>query len=587
MSTAESICVDKKPMSFDLLQLINEARMQYGLRHHDYQRYREHCTRRVHRLRQMLSLTEPNSKKVNKKKELPEQFDDVRYLHLFVYETERAWAYSMELKQESTNSLDTRKRHHLTKRLKRAVESAKQLYVHCEQQVVDPRTLLYAKAYAATIQGYLDFEQQQWSACLASLLEARTIYDRFATTSHSTNPQQASLAYAAIDDMDANLRFCAYKLQCPTDQDMDTLIASLKKQHSLDALESQLTSTLGVSPATTQDGRANNTFLWRYEPLTLTQPALADAVHHARDVTGSLDLSNTDDDKQVVERYDAVLSAWADVEKRVKKLVKEDKEAAAKVASTKSSKASEQMAWVQTFVTYHYYAYTIQRNKALLSTLEKTQHRIKLWDDILKQVGYIQDLTGVKERHAFESELDILTGFFKAQRCLLVAVAYVDSQMMPEALALYQRAQTHLVQTKQLLQQSRGFDDEAVLKVTPQDLQSLEISIQSGIWKAQAQWYLHHDDQPDSTEKEVASIDDNEVETLIQRLDTYPTSLTTPGQKVPRLINFPPKFQPAPCKPFYFDLAANHIRYPEALQERASAEKGSGLWKFFGFGGAN
>jgi hypothetical protein len=62
-----------------------------------------------------------------------------------VYDTERAWAYAMELKQESTNSLETRKHHHLTKRLKRAAQHAEKLVTLCEQNTVDARTVLDAK----------------------------------------------------------------------------------------------------------------------------------------------------------------------------------------------------------------------------------------------------------------------------------------------------------------------------------------------------------------------------------------------------------------------------------------------------------
>lgn len=105
----------------------------------------EYTAHRLRRLRQILNLVQANTKTTNRQKEVPENFTDVRYLHLFVYDTERAWAYAMELKQESTNSLDTRKHHHLTKRLKRAAQHAEKLVTLCEQNTVDARTVLDAK----------------------------------------------------------------------------------------------------------------------------------------------------------------------------------------------------------------------------------------------------------------------------------------------------------------------------------------------------------------------------------------------------------------------------------------------------------
>lgn len=69
---------------------------------------------------------------------------------------------------------------------------------------------------------------------------------------------------------------------------------------------------------------------------------------------------------------------------------------------------------------------------------------------------------------------------------------------------------------------------------------------------------------------------------MIKRLDTYPVNLTKDGSKVPNLIDFPPTFEPVPCKPFFYDLAANHIQFPNELYARGG--KSGGLFsKLFGF----
>merc|ERR1712126_752236 len=46
---------------------------------------------------------------------------------------------------------------------------------------------------------------------------------------------------------------------------------------------------------------------------------------------------------------------------------------------------------------------------------------------------------------------------------------------------------------------------------------------------------------------------------LIERLDTY--------YEEPNLANFAPNFRPIPCKPLFFDLAREHISFPD-LQEK-------------------
>ncbi|KAI8086210.1 uncharacterized protein BX664DRAFT_335181 [Halteromyces radiatus] len=596
MSTPEPMDVTT-PMSLDVLALINDARMQYGLRHQDYQRYREYSAHRLRRLRQILNMTQTNSKNTNRQKELPENFTDPRYLHLYVYDTERAWAYAMELKQESTNSMDTRKRHHLTKRLKRAAQHAEKLVIICEQNTVDARSVLDAKAYAATMKGYLYFEQQQWQQAIDQFVESRTIYERFA--SNNNNVHQEALYYAAMDEIDPNIRFCAYKLQLNgsgSAQDIETLVANLKQQRNvtgMDLLEAQL-AKVGEEHRKEQ-AQALAHMTWRHEQFDVKNVQLADAIAKAQETTASSSLVSTNG---AVARYDGLLSDWADAEKRIKKLIKEDKEAVAKVTSSRSAKTTQELEWVHAFISYHFYAYSIQRNLALIDEIKssngKVQNMIKLWDDILKNVDYMRDLPRINESHDFEVELNILTNYYKAQRCILVALAYVELRKTPEALALYERSQVHIAHTKQGIQQSQPFAEDAVLKVSMEDVTQLEQIVRTGNWKAQASWYLENEDtdmdnqmedQQYTLTKKMDQLHLNSTDeiALIKRLDVYPSSITG-NNNVPHLIDFPPSFTPVPCKPFYFDLAANHIKYPSTLDERASAAKSSGLWKFFGFG---
>lgn len=45
---------------------------------------------------------------------------------------------------------------------------------------------------------------------------------------------------------------------------------------------------------------------------------------------------------------------------------------------------------------------------------------------------------------------------------------------------------------------------------------------------------------------------------LVERLDDYPIEEID----LTKLVNFPPKLQPVPVKPLFFDLAWNYIQYP-------------------------
>lgn len=65
-------------------------------------------------------------------------------------------------------------------------------------------------------------------------------------------------------------------------------------------------------------------------------------------------------------------------------------------------------------------------------------------------------------------------------------------------------------------------------------------------------------------EKEEAR--ENSKKPLIDRLDTYYEDPNLISGK-PNLAHYPPDFQPLPCKPLFFDLAREHISFPD-LQDK-------------------
>lgn len=147
----------------------------------------------------------------------------------------------------------------------------------------------------------------------------------------------------------------------------------------------------------------------------------------------------------------------------------------------------------------------------------------------------------------------------------------------PESLAIYQRAQLYVVQAKQELAQIKTFSQDALLQISESDLANVENIIRSGTWKSRAAWFLENGQEEDVTEKmDQLNLD---ADALIHQLDSYPSVI-----QPTHLVDFPPKFQPVACKPFYFDLAANFVKYPEqSLNERTEKTAGgSGFWNIFG-----
>jgi signal recognition particle subunit SRP68 len=204
------------------------------------------------------------------------------------------------------------------------------------------------------------------------LLFKRTIYERFAQD--TSNAEQEALCFSAIDEIDPNIRFCAYKLQLNQD------IATLVTDHKNDQLQDQLAKIKSASSSTKQ---AIKTLTWRSHEFSIKNAALAQAVVKAQNTRANAQLEHG-----AIAAFDAVLSAWADTEKLAKKAVKENKEATAKVTSSKSAKATEDLNQLFTYVEYNVFGSFIERNLALAEEVQKNgkphQQVIKLYDDILK-----------------------------------------------------------------------------------------------------------------------------------------------------------------------------------------------------------
>ncbi|KAI9323660.1 hypothetical protein BX666DRAFT_1889090 [Dichotomocladium elegans] len=555
---------DVAPIKLEVLALVNDSRMTYGLRHQDYQRYREHCAHRVRRLRQILKLAKPNNKATNQTKELPATFSDARYLHLYIYEVERAWAYAMELKQELASSMDGRKRHHLRKRLKRASQQAETLYQLCEKQSVERRAAMDVKAYGATMKGYLLAEQQEWQAALNAFVISRVIYEWFASS--TDDQQQETLSYSAIDEIDPHIRLCAYRLQLDT-SNIPQLVDNLKKKTpGIETLEKEL------AQIAQQKNKERKKLVWRGMSFEVKNNALSQAIDNAKRQSTAAE----------------AVAAWTEAEKMVKKALKENKEATTKVTSSKSAKSTEDLNGIHAFISYHLNAQSFKRNMETISQTKTTpQESVRLYDESLQMIASLRELLiPVEIEAAYEAELDVLEHYHRGYRCLYVAQVYADLNRNAEALALYQRAQSYIVQAKQQFQQISGFSEDALLTVSADDFNSLEQSVLNGSWKMQAAWHLAHGAEENdlSSKMEQLQLDATGEAYLIDHLDTYPASLTAPGSNVPNLVAFPPRFEPVVCKPFYFDLAANYVQYPDSLSLRVD-DRSSGLFsKIFGFG---
>ena len=74
------------------------------------------------------------------------------------------------------------------------------------------------------------------------------------------------------------------------------------------------------------------------------------------------------------------------------------------------------------------------------------------------------------------------------------------------------------------------------------------------------------------------SITDNN-KPVIDRLHQYADNPTLATSK-PNLVPFPPEFQPVPVKPFFFDIALNHVEFPSLEDKLEKQNAGAGITGF-------
>ncbi|KAG0207177.1 signal recognition particle subunit srp68 [Mortierella sp. GBA30] len=585
----------KGPFTLDILSLTNEARNAYGLRRQEYGRYRHHCTQRLHRIRKALGFTHGKDKSFIARPITAETVKDEKYLHLLLFQAERAWGYAMEIKALSVALDDTRKQSHYMNRLKKAAKTAEQLETLCSTKYgkVDVRSALDAQAYAALMAAYVLFEAQQWQGALEKFSAARAIYDKLslAGTSH-----QEALCHAAMDEIDPNIRFCGYRLRLAKDGvvNVEELVkmSAANKGSGSDVLMREIEHL--ISQTRQEKAQDLESITWRSKTLPLKNAKVATAILAAQETaTESCNLEGLPSEAKL-EHFDKVLQAYAEAEKHVKKALKEDAIAAAKVKSSKSEQNTADLNMIATYIGYSSLHHVIDRNlllaKDIYNKLEgdeattdrnedvQYQNLVKAYDNIVQNLTAIQELPGVAADVRLSAEVENKMLYYKGWRCFFTATAYSKLSRHIEAIALFDRAQSYATQIRSGLGRSADSESEPdSFNVSEKELQDIESKIRGRKCQVHAAWYLENGQESIEDKLTSMSLDEKTLDepALIKRLDTYPTSLTSKANPtVPHLVDFPPTLQPIPAKPLFFDIAFNYMNYnQDVLAERSGRPK--------------
>uniref|UniRef100_A0A671LAX4 Signal recognition particle subunit SRP68 n=1 Tax=Sinocyclocheilus anshuiensis TaxID=1608454 RepID=A0A671LAX4_9TELE len=534
-------------LGLEILQIIKDSQQQHGLRHGDYQRYRGYCSRRLRRLRKTLGFKMGNRHKFTGKKVTVELLSDNRHLLLVLMEAERAWSYAMQLKQEANT--EPRKRFHLLARLRKAAKHGEQLEKLCESPRVDAKTKLEAQAYTAYLNGMVQFELQEWKSAMEAFNKCKTIYEKLAS---AFTEEQAVLYHQRVEEISPNIRYCAYNIgdqNAINDLMQMRLSAGGGGGMMAEKLEALITQTRAKQAAVMSEVE------WRGRTVPVKIDKARIFLLGLADNEAAIIQADNEETKERL--YESLLAECRDTIQAVREELRTDVKQRERAAEGADSGKVSNLQYLHSYLTYIKLWTVVRRNESMAHALQaklkepqtdenkrgpRPQDLIRLYDIILQGCNCSHGLVRIV----------VLGSLFL---CFYIAQSYVLVKKWSEALVLYERV---LKYTREVQSKAKSFNNS--LKDLP-DVQELIAEVSAEKYSLQAA-------------------------PLSDRLDHFrldPTLLS----KQPNLVQFPPDFQPIPCKPLFFDLALNHVAFPPLDDKVEQKGKGgiTGYFRgFFGFG---
>lgn len=588
------------PLSFftlEALKVIRESQQQHGLRHGDYERYRSYCSRRLHRLRKTLNFKCGNTRRFQKREVTVDDLNDSKFLLIPLFQAERAWAYSMQLKQESNS--DPRKRFHLVNRLRKAVKYSNELELISQSARCDARTKLEAQGYSSIMNGQYNFEVQKWIESLNHFNVAKKIYSNL---SDALKGDDSQVFYSQkVDEIIPNIRYCNYNLG---DESARKDLVDLKMQS---ATGSELAESIDALISQTKENQVTtfSEITWRNKiKIQIKNEKVKLFLLNLQEYDKQIQ-SSTDFDVKI-SVYESILKDLVDVVQIVRDELKLDQtfQSLQRGQPLSPDEKPSNLILLFSYLTWTRITKTIERNLLMLDSYKaslnkeetkgskntKPQDIVRLYDIILQNLKDMSNLPGLLYNNQFILENEFLITYHKTFRCYYISLFYLANKRYKEAVGFFFRVESYvekvesnlakLDKSSEIFASKADFENQKNALV--KDLNQSKYKIQTA---AILESEVNENEENDALKAKLDKIP------LVDRMDTYyeDPSLTS---KNPNVIKLPLSFEPVPCKPIFFDLALNHLELPsydDKIGGKDSQEPKAGVKGFiknmFGFGG--
>mmetsp|Transcript_56477 Transcript_56477/g.168979 ORF Transcript_56477/g.168979 Transcript_56477/m.168979 type:complete len:691 (-) Transcript_56477:179-2251(-) len=328
--------IPRSDHSVPIHSLIESSQSAHGLRHSDYAQYRSYCSRRLSRLRHAKDVRKELShggksggqqKRGGRHAYQPRAFDPeesnrhVNYVLVSLYQAERAWSQSMEIKalydaareeaKKSSSSRPKKKkigggtavdlgdkkrsapskiRSHQLRRLRRAASFASELEGLAAASCDGP-SALEARAYASWMRGNLALETGDWAAGAREYGAAIRLCGELEEASDGVEKREElerrdyfhARAEHVIEPL---LRYCRYEMQ-EGGMDQSDILALKDAEQSLQ-LKSKLDALRAERLRTQASGGGMSTVSFRGRDVPVENEALRVALLEAADLKAEL-----------------------------------------------------------------------------------------------------------------------------------------------------------------------------------------------------------------------------------------------------------------------------------------------------------
>lgn len=534
-----------------VLKLVKDVQQQHGLRHSDYQRYRGYCSRRIRRLRKALGLPPSDRHNFKKKTQIDENHINEKTITIPLMLAERAWSYAMQLRLEANT--EPRKKFHLISRLRKATVYALQFQQLCDSPKFDSRTKLEAEGYVAWIHGSLHFELQLWKSAIEYFKKAQLIYEKLAS---ALNEEDAPLYRKKSEEITPSLRYCAYNLGDAT----ATELLQLRSQAHGELLKNL---DILVDQTVKHNTSVMNEIKWRNRSFPVKSEKVRSFLLADRDLEKSFVNGGIDDNISLIEQH---LMDCKDAITAVRDECKAEPKSGDSIPSTQL---------LMNYLSYIRLNRTIQRthlmiekarkeaesdwspkeSKKLESHRSKIQEQSRLYEIIIQNLMEMEQLPISEYDPNFAFEIQFKIKAYQALRCYSIGENLSGIGRWGDTVKLFERA-------AQLA--NEALKSDSLESNIADELKALVEKIESSRMIVRAKSIF----EPEFNEQK-----ESKKPPLIERLDEYyedPSLLT----KEPNIVEIPPPMIPIPCKPLFFDLALDMVKFPP-LNEKINERKGN------------